>query len=85
MGESGEVDRETALQVLRNGGVGVSIVGDKYTLSKGEVIETHNLQDPLSRRMVHYLSRTFDVPVHLFYNPGMQIAAPPSTPPSEKS
>lgn len=72
MGESGEVDREVALQVLRQNGVSVLISGDEYTLSKNEAIEAHKLQSPLSRRMVHYLSRTFKVSIHLFYNPDMQ-------------
>lgn len=85
MAESGEVDREIALRVLRHCGVSVLVNSDEYTLSKNDVIETHKLQSPLSRRMIHYLSRTFDVSIHLFYNPDMQEGSRQDNPPNKKS
>ncbi len=35
---------------------------------KGTIVEAHRLPDPVGRKLIHYLARTFDVPIHLFYN-----------------
>jgi len=71
MGASGEVDKDSVLRVLRANSVSVSHdqATNEYTISKGDLTEVHVLSARLSRRMVHYFARKYDIHIHLFYNP----------------
>jgi len=69
--ESGEVPLAVALRVLGYASILHSKNGDEYTFIKGGTVVVHTLKDPLRRQMVHYLSRKFDIPIALFYNPGL--------------
>ena len=75
MNDVGEVARHTVLGVLRANKVEVGKTDDPaiYVLAKGEIIEAQKLPDHISKTMLHYLSRRFDVPIYAFYNPGMPI------------
>jgi len=37
-------------------------------IAKGEDLEVRALSDPIKRKMIRYLARKFEVPIHLFYN-----------------
>jgi hypothetical protein len=80
--EGGEVDRETVIAVLRANQVDVHGQEDgpagMLVIAKGELIEARQLPKSVSRKMVHYLSRKFSVPIHLFYNPEMGSEGKPN-------
>jgi hypothetical protein len=72
--EAGEVDRDTVILVLRRNGVGVSDDADNpgsVILIKGTTVESKPLPNPVGRRLVQYLKRTYDIPIHFFYHPEM--------------
>lgn len=72
MTNSGEVDLKTVIEVLRNNRVAVTAQKDgTFIIEKDETIEVHNLKPQVSKRMLQYLKRKFDVPIHHFYNPLM--------------
>jgi hypothetical protein len=71
LSDSGEVDKDTVLTVLRHAGVNIFVDGSKHVLSKGNVIEVQFLQPKVSRRMLHHFSRKFGISIHLFFNPFM--------------
>jgi hypothetical protein len=83
-GDEGYVDRAVVIQVLRAHGVDASLIQvegqpDMMLLVKGDVILSQTMPPALARKKVHYLARTFTIPVHHFYNP---LMAPPM--PGEK-
>ena len=72
MSGSGKVRRETVIDVLRRHGVAVyprETGSDILILCKGDVIEVLLLPPVVERRLLHYLQRKFDVPIHHFFNP----------------
>ena len=74
MADSGEVARQTVIDVLSANGVQVAPMGgcaNTFTLRKGDRIESQQFHDPVSKRMLQYLQRNYSVPIHLFYNPNM--------------
>ena len=75
MSETGEISFADAIAVMEKNGVSVSKeengTADMYVLAKGEIVKVERLTDPISRRMVHYLARTFNIGVHEFYHPEM--------------
>lgn len=75
MSEGGEVDREIIIAVLRANGIDVHGQDegpqDMLVIVKGDLIEAQQLPKRVSRKMVHYFSRKYNVPIHLFYNPQM--------------
>jgi hypothetical protein len=76
--EDGDVRCETVIQVLQAHGVSVSRQkdSDMVIIAKGDVVDVRRLDSLVGRRMLHYLQRKFDIPIHHFYNPHMII---PST------
>lgn len=75
----GAVDRVTVINVLRRHKVEVSFIPgekDAALLVKGKNIEVKILENPIGRRMLHYLEHKFGVPIHHFYNPLMAPALP---------
>jgi hypothetical protein len=73
--ETGEISFADAIKVLEKNNVSVSKEengsADMYVLAKGDVVKVERLTDPVSRKMVHYLARIFDIGVHEFYHPEM--------------
>lgn len=66
------VPRVTVLRVLRECGVDVvERGGEEVSLAKGSTFETQVLPKNVSKRMLHYLHRRYDVPIHYFFNPVM--------------
>lgn len=55
------------LYVLHKHGVSVAPRGKMTHLEKDEILEVHELQDPMPGHMVKYLSRKFDIPLTEFY------------------
>ena len=68
----GTVSREYAIRILTDSGVSVSPQkgsnNDELVLAKSGYLEVRVLPDPISRKMIHYLSRKFEVSIHLFYS-----------------
>ena len=74
MADSGEVTRQTVIDVLTANGVQVAPMGgcaNTFTLRKGDRVESQQFNDHVSKRMLQYLQRNYSVPIHLFYNPNM--------------
>lgn len=72
--ESGYVKKEIVIDVLRRHGVGVSPLGgapEVMILIKGDKVDARPLQDEVSRGVLRYLTRHFNIPIHHFYNPLM--------------
>ena len=72
--ETGDVDRETVIHILRRHGVGVSDDPDNpgsVILIKGNIIESKPLPNRVGRRLLQYFKRTYKIPIHLFYHPEM--------------
>jgi hypothetical protein len=69
--EDGTAPKATVLKVLELKGVTITDqVGgfdDMKVFEKGNVVESHRLPDPVGKKMLHYLARVFEVPIHLFY------------------
>jgi hypothetical protein len=75
MSESGEIDRDVVIAVLRRNGVDVhgqqDGPEDMLVLAKGNVIEGQRLPKMVSRKMIHYLARKYGIYIHHFYNPDL--------------
>jgi hypothetical protein len=73
MSESGEVDRDVVIAVLRQNGVDVHGQDDgpedMLVLAKGNKVEGQRLPKMVSRKMLHYLARKYDIYIHHFYHP----------------
>jgi len=72
--ESGEVDRDTIIRVLRFHGIDVSQdykEAGNYLLVRGATVQSIPIEDWSKRRFVHFLQRTFTIPIHHFYRPEM--------------
>lgn len=70
--ESGEVRRETVLQVLRFHKVEISADQenpDAFLLVKGEIVDSKAIPEWVGRRLLQHLKRKFDIPIHHFYHP----------------
>ncbi len=64
----GAVKRSIVLDVLKKHNVFVAAKSNEFTLNKGDIVEVYRFPDPLHRRMIHRLSRKFDIPIHHFYH-----------------
>lgn len=76
MVDDGTVDRATVIKVLRAHAVEASLLPgqkhqDEMLLVKAEIIDVRTLPPRCGRRLLQYLSRTFNIPIHHFYNPLM--------------
>jgi hypothetical protein len=70
--DSGEVARQTVIDVLTANGVQIAPMGgcaNTFALRKGDRVESQQFHDHVSKRMLQYLKRNYSVPIHLFYNP----------------
>jgi hypothetical protein len=77
--ETGEVDRETIFVVLRFHKVEISPDPKNLgamLLVRGDIVESKMIPEAVGRRLVQYLKRRFDIPVHHFYRPEMMASAP---------
>jgi len=75
MQNMGEVIRETVIDVLRAHHVEVSPQSDSpdgmMILAKGDKLESRIIPKRASKKLLQYFARTYNVPIHLFYNPQM--------------
>ena len=75
MSETGDVSLADVIFVLEKNAVRVSKEEhgsqDMYVLAKGDKLRVERLAEPVSRKMAHYLARTFDIGIHEFYHPDM--------------
>ncbi|PYT49516.1 MAG: hypothetical protein DMG44_10650 [Acidobacteria bacterium] len=82
MNESGEVDREIVIAVLRTHSVEVhgqdEGPADMLVLAKGNRIEGQRLPNPVSRKMISYLARQYGIPIEKFYLLGLGASAKPA-------
>jgi hypothetical protein len=72
--ETGDVDREQVIQVLRHYKLGASDDPDNpgcIILAKELILESVPLPNPVSRKMLHYFQRTYGIAIHHFYHPDM--------------
>ena len=72
--ESGEVDRDAVLKVLRFHKVEISPDSENkgaMLLVRGSIVKSEPIAEWSSRRFIHYLQRVFDIPIHHFYHPEM--------------
>lgn len=72
--ETGEVDRETVLLVLRHYHVGVADDPENpgcMILIKDEVVESKPIPKLVGKRLLQYFKRRYGVPIHHFYHPDM--------------
>ena len=80
---NGEVPKRDVLSVLKAYGVEVRVESyngaEMYILTKGSIVQAHQFDSHVGRRVLHGLKRKFDIPIHHFYNP---LEAP--TTPDEK-
>lgn len=67
--KTGAVAITTVLEVLQKNGIAVTADKDRTILAKGTTVESHIFGTLIHRQMLHYLSRKFGIPVHLFYRP----------------
>jgi hypothetical protein len=69
----GEVNKDTVIEVLRANGVDVfpqQGSPDIMVFAKGDILEAKRMASPtVSRRMLHYFQRKFDIPIYHFYHP----------------
>jgi hypothetical protein len=81
MDDTGKVCKKTVIEVLRCHGVDVSPQEDSddgtMILAKGDVLETRVIPDEVGKKLLHYLERTFQVPIYHFYNPHMAVEVQP--------
>jgi len=76
--DTGEVDRETIVLVLRFHKVEVSPDPKNQgamLLVRGDVVESKTIPKSVGRRLIQYLKRRFDIPIHHFYRPEMMVSA----------
>ena len=72
--DSGEVDRETVINVLRHHKVDVSpdpLVPSNTLMVRGNVAISLPLDDWVKRKTTDLLKRRFNIPVHHFFRPEM--------------
>jgi hypothetical protein len=73
MSDTGKVVRKTVIEVLRAYGVEVSpqesAPNGMMTLSQGDVLDSRIIPEEVGKKMLHYLERKFQIPLHHFYNP----------------
>jgi len=72
--ESGAVDRDAVIKVLRFHRVEISPDSENegsMLLVRSDIIKSVPIPPWCSRRFVHYLQRTFNIPIHHFYHPEM--------------
>jgi hypothetical protein len=77
--ESGYVNREIVIDILRRHGVGMSPLSgapEVMILIKGDKIDARPLSDEVSRCVLRYLTRRFNIPIHHFYTPLMAPKLP---------
>jgi hypothetical protein len=80
--DSSYVGRNTIIDVLQRHGVEVSCDDDgpagpgMMILIKGDKIDSRKLPSEVSRPVLRYLARLFDIPIHHFYNPLMAPMKP---------
>jgi len=65
------VPQEFVLEVLRRHGVDVFEQEGTTYLSKDDIHKAFVLPHRVHRRMLHQLSRTFGVPIHLLFRPDL--------------
>jgi hypothetical protein len=66
------VNRTVVITVLRRFGVGVSLESDgKVLLARQGRIEATIMPDWVGKRMLHYLARRYEIPIHFFWHPEM--------------
>lgn len=74
MTDIGDVPRKT----LRANGVDVSFQeggeSNMMILAKGDILEVRRIPERVKKKSLHYLSRTFDIPIYIFFNPLMAKA-----------
>jgi hypothetical protein len=77
MNDTGKVCKRIVLEVLRYHDVDVSLQQDSndgtMIFAKGSILETRVMPEEVGKKMLHYLGRTFGVPIHHFYNPDMAM------------
>jgi hypothetical protein len=74
----GYVKREIVIDVLRAHGVDVSLregTTDMWVLAKDKIIEVHQLNCYVSRKVLHHFQYKFSIPIHHFYNPHIILPA----------
>lgn len=64
------------LQAARVRIIAVDPLIRRYILSKGSTLEEQTFTDPVGKRVLHYLARHFDIPVHFFWHPEMIVPEP---------
>jgi hypothetical protein len=72
--DSGEVDRETVLNVLRHHSVDVSpdpLQSGNTLMVKGKVTLSLPLDEWVKRKTTDLLKRRFSIPIHHFFKPEM--------------
>lgn len=78
MPDTGDVDQDTVIRVLKVHRFTVSKqedinLNDMFSISKGDVSLSMRLPPRVKRRLLHFLSRRFGVPIHHFYHPEMAV------------
>lgn len=76
MPSDGEVPLRIVELVLQAHGVSVSRgrldgLESTTTMARDDIVVATVLPDPVSRRMLHFLKRKFNIPIHHFYHPLM--------------
>lgn len=80
MADDGAVVRDVVLAVLKASGVDVAIDDGRVKLAKGadpkSTLRVLLLPELINRRTLHFLARSYAVPIHHFYNPQMVLNPP---------
>jgi hypothetical protein len=77
--EEGTVDRATVVKVLTSNGVAVSKSkhNAKCLIIEGNGrVESQEFGERISRKMLQYLARHYNIPIHFFYNPQISLEIP---------
>jgi hypothetical protein len=75
--DSSYVGRATVIDILQRHNVDVSCDDGgpagpgMMILIKGDKIDSRKMPSEVSRPVLYYLARLFDIPIHHFYNPHM--------------
>jgi hypothetical protein len=73
--DPGYVKRSIVIDVLLRNGVAVSVdpTGgpEMMVLIKGDKVDARRIPEEVPRRVLQYLKRHFNIPIHHFYNPLM--------------
>lgn len=71
----GAVPTDTVVHVLKTMSdmlkISVAFGDGTLTVIDGDVPDAYKLHDYVPRKLLHYFSRKYNVPIHFFYNPGM--------------